>query len=113
MSSVYSACLSFSSPNILSPKIREADNGIEWRAQLVGHVGEEFRFVAIGGLDLPALLLDLSEQPGVLDCESGLCCESLQEVHASGSNSPTCLLHTVNPPMICCSRSIGTVSSER
>ena len=37
------------------------------RAQLVGHVGEKFRFVPVGRLDLAALVLDLAEQPGVLN----------------------------------------------
>ena len=45
----------------------EADDGVERGAQLVRHVGEEFRLVPVGGLDLPALILDLAEQPGVLD----------------------------------------------
>ena len=68
MSSVYSACFSFSSPNSLSPQdFGEADDGVERRAQLVRHVGEELRLVPVGGFDLAALVLDLAEQPGVLD----------------------------------------------
>ena len=45
----------------------EADDGVERRAQLMGHVGEELGLVPVGGFDLPALILDLAEQPGVLD----------------------------------------------
>ena len=68
MSSVYSACFSFSSPNsLLLQDFGEADDGVERGAQLMGHVGEEFRLVAVGGFDLAALILDLAEQPGVLD----------------------------------------------
>ena len=66
MSSVYSACFSFSSPNNSPQDFRETDDGIERGAQLVRHVGEEFRLVPISGLDLPTLILDLSEQPRVL-----------------------------------------------
>ena len=53
MSSVYSACFSFSSPNSLSPQdFRETDDGVERSAEFVGHIGEKFRLVAVGGLDL-------------------------------------------------------------
>ncbi len=50
----------------LAQDFGEADDGVERRAQLVRHVGEEFRFVPVGGLDLPALILDLAEQPRIL-----------------------------------------------
>src|SRR5262245_59607663 len=71
MSSVYSACFSFSSPNILSPQdFREADDRVQWRAQLMGHVCEKFGLVPVGGLDLPVLLLDFPEQPRVLNRQS-------------------------------------------
>ena len=46
MSCRYSSCLSFSSPNIRSEQhLGEADDGVERRPQLVGHVGEELRLV--------------------------------------------------------------------
>ena len=62
----------------------EADDGVERRAQLMGHVGEEFRLVPVGGFDLPALFLDLAEQPGVLDRQGGLGREGLQKIHHFG-----------------------------
>ena len=51
----------------LPQDFREADDGIERRAQLVRHVGEKLRLVPVSGLDLAALILDLTEQPRVLD----------------------------------------------
>jgi hypothetical protein len=44
-----------------------AEDGVERRAQLVAHVGEELRFVLARDLEFAALLLDLAEQPRVLD----------------------------------------------
>jgi putative ABC transport system substrate-binding protein len=44
-----------------------AEHGIERRAQLVAHIGEELRLVLAGERELAALLLDLAEQPRVLD----------------------------------------------
>ena len=62
MSSVYSACFSFSSPNnLLLQDFREADDGVERGAQFVRHVGEKFRLVPVRGLNLTAFLLDLAE----------------------------------------------------
>ena len=46
-----------------------AQNGIERRAQLVTHVGQELRFVLAGDFELLALLADFAEEPGVLDGE--------------------------------------------
>ena len=39
----------------------KADDRVERRAQLVRHVGEKFRLMPIGRLDLPALVFDLTE----------------------------------------------------
>src|SRR4030095_7970807 len=44
------------------------------------HVGEKFRLVPVGGLDLFAFLLDLTEQPGVLDRQSRLSSKGLKEL---------------------------------
>ena len=53
MTRMYSACLSFSSPNMRSSQhLREADDRVERRAELVGHVGEELGLVAAGRLQL-------------------------------------------------------------
>src|SRR5262249_49135619 len=45
----------------------EPDDGVERGAQLVAHAGDELRLVLAGQLQLPALVLDLVEQPHVLD----------------------------------------------
>jgi len=45
--------------------------GVERRAQLVAHAGEELRLVLAGLLELAVLVLNLFEQPHVLDCD---CC---------------------------------------
>ncbi len=47
----------------------------------MGHVGEEFRLVLVGGLDLAALVLDLPEQPGVLDGQGRLGRKGLKQVN--------------------------------
>ena len=57
-----------------------AEDGVQRRAQLVAHVGEELRLVLARDLELAALLLDLAEQPRVLDRQHGLRREGLQEV---------------------------------
>ncbi len=44
-----------------------AEDGVERRAQLVAHIGEELRLVLARLRELPALVLDLVEQPHVLD----------------------------------------------
>ena len=44
-----------------------ADDGVERRAQLVAHIGEELRLVLARQLELPALVLDFMEQPRILN----------------------------------------------
>ena len=51
----------------LEQHLGEPDDGVERRPQLMGHIGEELRLMAAGGLQLPALFRDLVEEPGVLD----------------------------------------------
>jgi hypothetical protein len=46
--------------------------GAQRSSELVGHVGEELGLVAARGLELSALVGDLSEEPGVLDREGRL-----------------------------------------
>src|SRR5215813_9942140 len=65
----------------LSQDFREADDGIERRAQLVGHVGEEFRLMPVGCLDLAALILDFPKQPRILNRQSRLRSEGFQEIN--------------------------------
>ena len=57
-----------------------AEDGVERGAQLVAHVGEELRFVLARYFELAALLLDLVEQPRVLDRQHGLCAKGLQQI---------------------------------
>src|SRR6516225_6540639 len=57
-----------------------AENGVERRAQLVAHIGEELRLVAARLLDLAALVLNLLEQPHVLDGDAGLVGKGLRQL---------------------------------
>jgi len=68
----------------LEQHLGEADDGVEGRAQLMGHVGEELGLVAAGGFELPALVLDLPEQPGVLDRQGRLSREGLEQLDGLG-----------------------------
>src|SRR6266496_2543160 len=63
-----------------------AENGVERRAQLVAHIGEELRFVFARLSELTAFLLDLAEQPRVLDREHGVGCEGLQKLNCTFSS---------------------------
>jgi len=57
----------------------QADDGVERRAQLVAHAGEELGFVLARLRQLPALILDFVEQPHVLNRDHGLVGEGLHE----------------------------------
>src|SRR5215468_5427814 len=46
----------------------------------MGHISEKLRLVTVSGLDLAALVFDLPEQTRVLNSQSGLGRESLQEI---------------------------------
>ncbi len=86
MSSVYSACFSFSSPNSFSPQdFGETDDGVERGSKLMGHVGEKLRLVPVGRFDLAALVLDFAEQPGVLNRQDGLGREGFQKLDYFGA----------------------------
>ena len=56
----------------LGQDLREAEDRVQRRPELVGHVGQELGLVAAGRLEQAALVRDLAEEPGVLDGESGL-----------------------------------------
>ena len=64
----------------LGQHLREAEDRVQRRPQLVGHVGEELGLVAARGLELPALVLDLPEEPSVLDGEGRLGGEGLEQL---------------------------------
>ena len=57
--------------------VGQSDDGIERRAQLMAHAGEELRFVLAGLLQLPALVLDLGEKARILDRQDRLGSKSL------------------------------------
>jgi hypothetical protein len=50
---------------ILAQHLGHANEGIEWSAELMAHVGEELRLVLACFRDLAALVLDIVEQPHV------------------------------------------------
>ena len=52
---------------ILPQHLGDADDGVERRAQLMAHAGEELRLVLAGDFELAALVLDFLEQSHVLD----------------------------------------------
>ena len=60
MSPRYSLCAAGTGPALPSyMSLGEADDGVERRAQLVGHVGEELALEAVGLLHAAVLLLQL------------------------------------------------------
>ena len=65
---------------LVQDQLRVAEDGVQRRPQLVAHVGQELRLVLAGDRELAALLLDLAEQPGVLDGQRRLRGEGLQEL---------------------------------
>ena len=69
---------------VLLEHLAVADDRVERRAQLVGHVGQELGLVAVGRLELAALVPDLPEQPRVLDGQGRLGCEGLEQLDDLG-----------------------------
>ena len=57
-----------------------AEDGGERGPQLMAHVGDELRLVLARDLQLAALLRDLLEQAGVLNCQHRLRTERLQQI---------------------------------
>ena len=53
--------------DVVQDQLGVAEDGVERRAQLVAHVGEELRLVLARFGELAALVLDLSEQTCILD----------------------------------------------
>ena len=58
--------------DVVEDELGVAEDGVERRAQLVAHVGEELRLVLARLRELPALVLDFVEQPHVLDSDHRL-----------------------------------------
>ncbi len=65
--------------NPVEDQLGVAEDRIQRRAQLVAHVGEELRFVPARHFELAALVLDLVEQPHVLDRDCRLVGEGRNE----------------------------------
>ena len=65
-------------PGVTYHHIGKSDDSVERRAQLVAHIGEELRLVSTRLRELTALLLDLVEQPCILNRQHGLRREGLQ-----------------------------------
>src|SRR6476659_7957419 len=64
----------------LKEHLGEAEYGVEWGAQLVGHAGQELGLVAAGDLQLEALFLELAVELCVEKGERRLTSERLQQV---------------------------------
>jgi hypothetical protein len=64
------------SVDVVENEICIADDSVQGRAQLMAHIGEELRLVLARFRELPALVLDLVEQPYVLDRDHRLVGES-------------------------------------
>ena len=56
MSLMYSSCrwIGYRAQQLVRDRLREADNGVERRAQLVAHIGQEVALGAVGQLGLHA-----------------------------------------------------------
>jgi len=68
----------------LDEHLGESDDRVEGSSELVRHVGEELGLVTARRLELPALVLDLAEQAGVLDREGRLGGERAQQIDRLG-----------------------------
>ena len=87
MSRRYSSCFSFRSPNIRSSEhLGEADDRVQRRPKLMGHVGQELGLVPARRLQLLALVLDLAVKAGVLDGQGRLGGEGLKQRERSAGN---------------------------
>ena len=67
MSFRYSSCFSQPPEHPFAQHLGESDDRVQGRPQLVGHVGQELGLVLARHLELPALVLDLSEKPRILN----------------------------------------------
>src|SRR6516164_9336305 len=58
-----------------------AQDGVERRAQLVAHIGEELRLVLASLFELAALVLDFVEETNILNRDSGLVGEGRSQLN--------------------------------
>ena len=94
--------------DVVEDQLGVAEDGVERRAQLVAHVGEELRLVLARLRELAALVLDFVEQPHVLDRDHRLVGEGLQQIDHLGGKSPGDFRHTERPPKMRSARRSGT-----
>ena len=86
---------------LLAQHLGQADDGVERRAQLMAHIGEELRLVLARNLECAALLFNLAEEARVLDREHRLGRKGLQEIDRGlPGNSPGLFRRTTSAPMI-------------
>jgi hypothetical protein len=86
----------------------EADDSVQRRPQLVGHIRQELRLVLAGDFELATLVRDLLEQPHVLNRDDGLVREGRHELNLLvGVKARTSVRANVKAPMSVLSLSIG------
>ena len=73
---------------VLAQHLADADDGVERRAQLVAHVGEELRLVLARLRELSTLVLYFVEQPNVLDRDHRLVREGHDQLNLSVGEWP-------------------------
>src|SRR5262249_36788691 len=93
--------------------LSQADDGIERRAQLVAHAGDEQRLALARLRKLPTLVLDVVEQPYVLDRDHGLIGERVITSTCLSVNGRGTERASTSAPIGYASRSSGTASTER
>ena len=98
---------------LLLEHLRVADDGVEGRAQLVGHVGHELALVPAGLLQLARLHLERPEEAGVLDRHDRLAGEGLQELDDRRREHARRLRWITSMPTMRCSRFMGTATFAR
>ena len=98
---------------ILPQHLADADDGVERRAQLVAHVGEELRLVLARLRELAALVLDFVEQPHVLDRDHRLVGEGGDQLDLLVGERPHLGARQASTPIGMPSRSSGTPSIVR
>ncbi len=75
---------------VLAQHLADADNGVERRAQLMAHIGEELRLMLARLGELPTLILNFFEQTCVLDRDHGLVCEGPDKLDLLIRKRPHC-----------------------
>ena len=98
---------------ILPQHLADADDGVERRAQLVAHIGEELRLVLARLGELAALVLDFVEQPHVLDRDHRLVGEGRDQLDLLVGERPHVCARKAITPIGLPSRSSGTPSMVR